>query len=73
MFNFKPKSSPRDRINRWQGYAIVYQTIHPDRPGRVQFNAISWRAQSATGELIPIDARVEVIGHAGINLVVRRC
>lgn len=73
MFNFKRKPSPRDRINRWQGYAIVYQTIYPDRPGRVRFNAISWGAQSKTGELIPIDARVEVLGHEGIDLVVRRC
>lgn len=72
MFN-RLKASPRDRINRWQGYAIVYQTIHPDRPGRVQFHDVPWKAQSETGETIPINTRVEVIGHQGIELIVRRC
>ncbi|NEO87234.1 MAG: hypothetical protein F6J87_23685 [Spirulina sp. SIO3F2] len=58
-------------MNPWQGKATVYQTIHPNRPGRVLFNDTPWKARAQNGQTIPSGATVEVCDRQGIELIVK--
>lgn len=47
MFNLfnRDRVPPRQKLNRWQGMAIVETTIRPNRTGRVHFKGSDWNAR----------------------------
>ncbi|NEO87706.1 MAG: hypothetical protein F6J87_26130 [Spirulina sp. SIO3F2] len=72
MFNRNRQPSPRQFLNPWQGIATVYQTIHPNHPGRIYFQDSYWKAIAQNNQTIPSGATVEVLGRQGIELIVRQ-
>ncbi len=52
------------------GQAIVEQTLHPGRSGRVKFKASWWSARCLEEVTIPVGEWVDVVGVQGITLLV---
>ena len=71
--NKTPKSSrqkSRQKLNRWQGIAIVETAIKPDQTGRVKFQGSHWNARCSKSVTLIAGSRVEVIGIKNISLIV---
>ena len=67
--NKTPKSS-RQKLNRWQGIAIVETAIKPNQTGRVKFRGSHWNARCSKSVTLIAGSRVEVIGIKNISLIV---
>ncbi|MDB9314234.1 NfeD family protein [Spirulina sp. CS-785/01] len=67
---FKANPSSRQSLNRWQGEAIVEQTIIPFQRGRVKFRGSWWFAQCLHDIALPPGERVNVVGRNSITLLV---
>ena len=54
---------------------VVCETIDNDGlTGRVELSDhMTWSARSATGEVLPVDMRVEVVAQESIKLIVKLC
>jgi membrane protein implicated in regulation of membrane protease activity len=62
------KSSPRTQ--RFQGDALVEQTIYPRQRGRVYFRGSWWYARCEDNILIEVGEFVTVIGREELTLIV---
>jgi membrane protein implicated in regulation of membrane protease activity len=64
---------PQEGATRWVGrVGVVVEEIpgSPHSTGQVRVERDLWRAETDAGELIPVDARVEVLAVRGTRLVV---
>lgn len=70
--DFQPtwRDSRQARSIGLAGQAIVEQTIHFDKPGRVKFKATWWSARCLENTTIPAGELVDIVGVQGITLIV---
>lgn len=71
---FSKKQPPGIGADRFIGLkGLVLEEIdNATNTGQVRLQKEEWRADSATGEVIPVGARVEVVRLDGTHLVVKR-
>jgi membrane protein implicated in regulation of membrane protease activity len=71
---FSKKQPPGIGADRFIGLkGLVLEEIdNATNTGQVRLQKEEWRAESATGEVIPVGARVEVVRLDGTHLVVKR-
>ncbi len=71
---FSKKQPPGIGADRFIGLkGLVLEEIdNASNTGQVRLQKEEWRADSATGEVIPVGARVEVVHLDGTHLVVKR-
>jgi membrane protein implicated in regulation of membrane protease activity len=62
------QSSPRQKLNPWQGQAIVDDAIAPHQIGRVRFRGSYWNARCDRAIAFSPGDAVKVVG-IGDNLV----
>ncbi len=69
---FKGKLLKKDGEDEFVGrQAVVYETIRPDRPGRVRFQGTTWTAVSYSESFEP-EETVEILSKENLTLVVTK-
>jgi membrane protein implicated in regulation of membrane protease activity len=70
---FTKKQPPGVGADRFVGKVgvVLEEVNNMKNTGRVRIDKDEWRADSANDEIIPLDARIRVIGLDGTHLVVK--